>query len=184
MADEQLDPRSLQREVRRLRDRQEILDCVNAYARGLDRLDADLLRKTFHTDGIDNHGPFIGTVDQFVPWAIEIESSFEWTHHGCTTHSCEIDGDVAHAESYVHFFVRMPDRKTVGAGGGRYVDKLERRNGRWAITIRRTMIDWSFEVPYSAWLGTDWERIRGQRNRQDPSYERPLSLPQPDKGPA
>jgi ketosteroid isomerase-like protein len=172
------------KELRLLRDRQEILDCINAYARGLDRLDAELIRRTFHPDAIDNHGPFVGGVDEFVPFAIEIESSFIRTHHGVTTHTCEIDGDLAHAESYVHFFVRLSDGRNLGAGGARYVDQLARRDGRWAITIRRIFMDWSFVVPCSSWLGPQWDLICGTRDRRDPSYERPLSPPRTNGEPA
>lgn len=170
----------LRREVRALRDRQEVLDCVNSYGRGLDRLDPDLIRDAFHPDAVDHHGPFVGGVDAFVGFAMEIERTFLATHHGISSHNCEVTGDTAHAESYVHFFVRMPDGKTVGAGGGRYIDKLERREGKWAITVRRVLMDWSFLVPYEAWLGPDWERSAGVRDRGDISYERPLSPPRTD----
>jgi hypothetical protein len=165
-------------ELRNLRDRQDILDCINRYGRGLDRLDPDLIESAYHPDAIDNHGPFVGDVPDFVKFAIEVEGSLAWTHHGISSHNCEIDGDTAHAESYVHWFVRMPpDGKTLGAGGGRYLDKLERRDGQWRIVLRRLLMDWSFEVPYSGWLGPDWDDVRGSRDGQDPSYQRPLRLP-------
>jgi hypothetical protein len=167
----------LRRDIRNLRDRQEILDCVNSYGRGLDRLDPELIRNAYHPNAIDNHGPFVGGVSEFVPFAIEIESTFLSTHHGISSHNCQITGDEAHAESYVFFFVRMPDGVSVGAGGGRYIDRLERHDERWAIVIRRVLMDWSFLVPYSAWLGPDWEKVCGRRDKLDPSYERPLSSP-------
>jgi hypothetical protein len=167
----------LLREVRHLRDRQEILDCINRYGRGLDRLDADLIDGAYHADAVDNHGPFVGYVPEFVKFAIDVEGQFGWTHHGITSHNCEIDGDVAHAESYVYWFVLMNAGKTIGAGGGRYVDKLERRNGRWKLSLRRLLMDWSFEVPFSGWLGADWDDVKGSRDRKDPSYQRPLGLP-------
>lgn len=168
----------LRQEVQVLRDRQDILDCINAYGRGLDRLDADLIRNAYHPDAVDNHGPFVGNVDAFVPFAIDIESTFLATHHGITSHNCEVTGSTAHAESYVMFFVRMPDGKSVGAGGGRYIDMLSKRDGKWAITVRRLLMDWSLLVPYDAWLGPDWEKHAGIRNRSDLSYERPLSVPE------
>jgi hypothetical protein len=169
---------ALIREVRYLRDRTEILDCINRYGRGLDRLDADLIRDTYHPDAIDNHGPFVGGVDAFVPFAIECEAEFLNTHHGITSHNCEIDGDVAHAESYVFWFVQMPDGKMIGAGGGRYIDKLERREGEWGVTVRRLLMDWTFQVPEDPWLGADWSSVKGERNRSDPSYARPLRFPE------
>jgi hypothetical protein len=169
--------RRLKAEVRTLRDRQDILDCINRYGRGLDRLDGELIANTFHPDAIDNHGPFVGYVPEFVKFALDVEGQLAWTHHGISSHNCEISGDNAHAESYVHWFVRMPDGKTLGAGGGRYLDRLERREGQWKLMLRRLMMDWSFEVPYSGWLGPAWNDIRGSRDRSDPSYERPLQLP-------
>jgi hypothetical protein len=174
---QQLD--ELRREIRHLRDRQDILDCINSYGRGLDRLDADLIRGAYHPDAVDQHGPFVGGLDTFVAFALDIEGSFLVTHHGITSHNCEITGNTAHAESYVFFFVRMPDGKTLGAGGGRYVDKLKYRGGKWAIAIRRLYMDFSFLVPSDAWLGAEWEKHAGIRDRRDASYERPLSPPSP-----
>ena len=171
------DIRQLREELRYLRDRQDILDCVNRYGRGLDRLDAGLIESAYHADAIDNHGPFVGPVPEFVKFAIEVEGQLKWTHHGISSHNCEVAGNTAHAESYVHWFVLMPDGKTIGAGGGRYLDKLERRGGTWRIVLRRLMMDWSFEVPYSGWLGPDWDDVKGSRNPSDPSYDRPLELP-------
>lgn len=167
---------ALMRDVRDLRDRQDILDCINAYGRGLDRLDADLIRDAYHPDAIDNHGPFTGGMDAFVPFAIECEGSLLHTHHGITSHNCEVDGNEAHAESYVHWFVKMPDGATVGAGGGRYLDRLERRDGVWKISLRQLLMDWSFLVPSASWLGSDWETVLATRDRNDPSYRRPFKL--------
>lgn len=165
-------------EVRILRDRQDILDCINRYGRGLDRLDPDIIAGTYHPDGVDNHGPFVGHVPEFVKFAIDVEGQLQWTHHGITSHNCEITGDSAQAESYVFWFVRMPDGKTVGAGGGRYLDRLERRAGEWKIMLRQLLMDWSFEVPYSGWLGPAWDDVKGTRDRNDPSYQQPYRLPE------
>jgi len=80
-------------------------------------------------------------IPEFVKWGIAREARYASTHHGITTHTCEIDGDTAHTESYVHWFLRLKASDKVRAGGGRYVDRLERRNGAWKITLRRLLME-------------------------------------------
>lgn len=168
---------ALAAEVRYLRDRQEILDCLNRYCRGLDRLDPELIASAYHPDAIDNHYTFVGGVQELVPYAIEIESRFHATHHAITGHNCEIDGDIAHSESYVYWCLRRKDRDTVTCGGGRYVDRLERRAGQWRIAVRRLFMDYSFEVSAAAWNKDRHWFIVGSRDRGDASYARPLTVP-------
>ena len=45
----------LQRDVRYLKDRAEVLDCIVRHARGHDRHDEALLSSTYHEDGVDEH---------------------------------------------------------------------------------------------------------------------------------
>ena len=168
---------AMAKKIQYLSDRQEIIDCINRYGRGLDRLDPDAIRSAFHAGGIDDHGAFVGAVEEFVPWAIECESAFELTHHGITSHNCEIDGDLAHTESYVFFSVVFPDRPIVGVGAGRYIDKLERRAGAWGITVRRFIMDWIIEAGQADWLGSEWSAAPPRRDHGDLSYQRPLEAP-------
>src|SRR3569833_1589766 len=121
MADLSQEVEELRREVRELRDRQAILDCINQYCRGLDRLDAPLLESTYHAGAIDRHGPFYGTRDEFVLWAIQLCGEFPVTHHSLTTHTCQIEGDRAHADSYCIFFTVLPDGRRLGCGAARYI---------------------------------------------------------------
>src|SRR4051794_15140502 len=87
--------------VRELKDRQDIYDCVMRYCRGVDRFDRDLLASAYHSDAIDDHGEFVGPVQQFIDWAFAWHTKYQQrTQHSITNHICELDGDVAHAESY------------------------------------------------------------------------------------
>lgn len=165
----------LARTVAYLSVRLEIADCLNCYCRGLDRLDADLLRSCFHPDAIDHHGDFRGGVDLFVPWAIEIEGRYARTHHNITTQNCEIDGDVAHVESYVTWFVVEGERRIL-AGGGRYVDRFEARGGAWRIAARQLILDWRLQGEGDMAVGTQGYPA-GARDGSDPSYARPFILP-------
>jgi hypothetical protein len=91
-------------------------------------------------------------------------------------HSCEIDGDVAHAETYYLFTARNRDG-TNWIAGGRYIDRLERRDGRWRIALRCNAVEWSGLIP-----ATDipFENVpdvhlngAASRSKEDPSYRRP-----------
>lgn len=177
--DNSIDVAALAREVRYLRDRQDIADVISAYCRGLDRLDADVLRGAYHEDALDRHGPFMGDRETFVPWAIDLVAGFPVNHHSVTTHNCEIAGDTAWAESYCVFFTAMPDGKTLGAGAARYIDELERRSGKWAIAKRVEVMDCCYELPASSWLGAAWEEVLPRRDKDDLSYARPLHIPAP-----
>lgn len=168
-------------EVRYLRDRQDIADVISAYCRGLDRLDADLLADTYHADALDRHGPFYGGREEFVPWAIDLVREFPVNHHSVTTHNCQIEGNCAWAESYCVFFTLLPDRKMIGAGAARYIDELERKNGKWAISKRAEIMDITYEVPAAAWLTGEWTEIPSRRDRDDLSYQRPLTVPLPSE---
>jgi hypothetical protein len=160
-------------------DRLEIQDVIHRYARGLDRHDDDVLRSVFHEDAWDNHGPWVGPREEFVAWANGPCHQHTNAHlHQITTHNCEIDGDVAHTESYCQWVHRLKDEETVTVGGGRYIDRLERRDGEWRIVVRRLVLDYFFEAKGSV-FGTEAQRdyAKGTWDRTDLSYERPLQIP-------
>lgn len=168
-------------ELRRLLDRQAILDCIHRYARGLDRHDDELVASAYHPDALDHHGGFTGRPDEFIPWANELHLSHWIAHqHFIANHTVEIDGDVAHAESYVLGALRRKEGMTTDLAGGRYVDRLERRDGEWRIAAREVVIEWVCEV--------DGARARfdisafpdGAWDRTDLSYRRPLEVAPPE----
>jgi len=158
-------------------DRQAIRDCLNRYARGLDRHDDELLATAFHDDAIDNHGNFLSTNrDAFVEWAnYRVHSALTAHMHHLTTHNCELDGDTAHTETYVIFVHKYKDGKTVHIAGGRYIDRLEKRDGEWRIAVRKVMED--FRVISDGSVFGDWSGYpHGTWDRTDLSYERPLDV--------
>jgi hypothetical protein len=166
-------------QMQRLTDRAEIRDCMYRYARGVDRRDRALLRSAYHDDAIDDHVGFIGPVDEFIDWAFGYHSTQVRYQHYLLNHTSDVDGDVAHAETY-YVFVGT-DREPANhmtLSGGRYVDRLARRDGRWAIAHRVCVVEWNAE---SANLITD-EVIAlmagsmrlAAHDPSDPSYDRPL----------
>lgn len=160
-------------------ERQDILDCLIRFSRGMDRFDRDLFLSAFHPDAIIDAGVFVGGPEQLYAWASDLhEQGQTSTHHNLLNHSCEIDGDVAHTETYYLFAARNRDQ-TNWMAGGRYVDRLERRDGSWKIALRCNAIEWSGMIPSMAIPFADVPDIRANgaasRDRQDVSYRRPLT---------
>lgn len=162
-----------------LLDRQDILDCVTRFARAMDRFDRDLFLSAFHADAVIAAGPFVGSPADCYDWAAPMHDAGQVaTHHNLLNHSCEIDGDSAHSETYYLFVGRNRDDSNWVAGG-RYVDRFERRDGAWRIADRTTVIEWSGLVPTMPIPFADVPGIglngAPARSRDDLSYRRPLT---------
>jgi hypothetical protein len=169
----------LVKKIQQLSDRAEIHDCMQRYARGIDRQDRALLRSAYHDGAVDDHVGFIGEVDDFIDWALAYHATQTRYQHYILNHTSEIDGDEAHAETYYLFF--GTDREPanhITISGGRYVDRLERRDGRWAIVDRVTIVEFNAESQsqitdevLALMVGMPMAR----HDTTDPSYARPLS---------
>lgn len=179
--------------VQDLADREAIKDCLNRYTRGVDRFDRELLLSAFHPEFIDEHGKFVGTREEFADWALEQHARTHLsTQHYLMNHLCEITGDTAHAETYFLFVAMNRSGKPVQMNGGRYIDRLERREGRWAIAYRELLREWANldEIPdmsdlsaftsTRAFLSPEMKAFMNggpasRRDRDDRSYARPLT---------
>lgn len=162
----------------RLLDRQDILDCLTRFSRGMDRFDRELVLSAFQPDAVIAAGDFVGGPMDLYAWASDLHEQRQVaTHHNLLNNTCEIDGDTAHSETYYLFVARNRD-ETNSVTGGRYVDRLLRRNGRWRIALRINVIEWSGMVPTMPLPFADVPDIHGNgaptRSKADPSYQRPL----------
>ncbi len=161
-----------------LEDRKQILDCIIRYCRGLDRHDEELLTSAFHEDAIDNHGPRTDRRPAFFGLRTGGHKENSLSHlHSITNHTCEIDGNVAHTESYVIFISRHKDKETIWVGGGRYIDRLEKRNGEWRIVLRRLLTEWRFPADGKPFSQGKQPTLTGKWDKTDVSYDRPLEIP-------
>lgn len=161
--------------LQELVDRQDIVDCIHRYCRGVDRLDRELVLSAYHRDAVDHHGPFVGTPEQFVDWVFENQRTNLVRHqHMVLNHSADLDGDVAHTETY-YFVSTTGNDGSLALSGGRYVDQFRRRSGRWAIASRVCVREWKGRVDAIESDPALDEFARGTRDRSDISYRRPLS---------
>lgn len=172
----------MQEKLQELIDRQAILDCVHRYTRGVDRHDSQLIASAFHADAIDDHGHFCGSPAGLIDYlngtgdAPGIHAELFDDHlHFATNHIAEIDGDTAHAETYYLMVARHRETGQAGLWTGRYVDRFERRDGRWAIALRRVVpaaaqpiLPGEGAAVLEGFAAAAWDR-------SDISYARPLA---------
>ena len=162
--------------LREVKDRQEILTCIQRESRARDRQDSEMIASCWWADGIDEHGAFIHRMPDYPESAnAGHKANFLQTSHNITNHLCEIEGDTAYCESYVigGLFWKSGDRMSFGIG--RYLDQLEKRNGEWRMKTRRCTIEMTGDCDAS-WVYSDAVKgfLKGQWSKADPSYERPI----------
>ena len=161
--------------VQYMKDRLEILDCLVRYCRGIDRLDRELARSAYHTDGLDDHGDYVGGIEGFLDFYFAYHSHYQHrTMHTIGNHSCELDGDTAHCETYWTYSTLDKQKPFYGGATGRYIDRLERRDGEWKIAVRICVINGVNNHHDPEGVGRDLEFLPPARDKSDPSYMRPL----------
>ncbi|MCX7285009.1 MAG: nuclear transport factor 2 family protein [Novosphingobium sp.] len=169
--------------VRSLGDRQEILDCIMREARGRDRQDCDLIASCWWPDGIDEHGPIVSPALGYPERANAGHARFfSATMHHITTHTCEIEGDTAHCETYVVGTMLSPDRQSMKIAPGRYLDRLERRTEaqgkpQWRLLFRRCTVEMSLDGS-AEWVNGPMCQgfLRSVWSKDDVSYQRPIEV--------
>lgn len=165
--------------IRAMKDRQEIEDCLLRYTRGVDRHDFELMRSAYHDDAYDEHGVAEGVAADFCTWAIDWHKGYQIRHqHHISNSTIDLDGDTAHAETY---YIYWGENK-VGPPMlvfGRYVDRLEKRDGRWAIAHRVSVNEVSGNFVAAEMDDELRNAVHGtgpsSKDRGDVSYRRPLT---------
>lgn len=168
----------LRREVRRLRDHEEIRQLLYRYARGSDRADVDIIRSVYARGGTDHHGPFDGPGEEFAQVIVD-RARPVWdtpgVHH-ITNIYIVLDDDEARAETY--FLACWPHDHhgpvEMALYSGRFIDNLVREDGRWGIRRREVITDWSRNhldgPPWQHVVPEDNKYLAGRRGHEDPSY--------------
>jgi SnoaL-like domain len=171
-------------ELAALLDRQAIHDCLLRFCRGMDRFDRALYLSAFWEDAEIAAGPYVGDASGCWDWAMPMHRDGQvLTHHLLLNHHVDVDSDTAHSECYYQFVARNHPweeggEETVMLAGGRYIDRLERRQGEWRIALRTNLIEWSclqpsLPPPFADVPGIELNGVSA-RDPSDPSYQRPL----------
>ena len=166
--------------VQQLLDKQDIHECIVKAARAMDRLDEELWAQAWHPDGTDDHGGWIGPAEQFIKKSLLRVPRWRRFQHYLLNQSIDLDGDVAHVETYFWATLLHLDDDWADYSVGRYLDRVERRDGRWAIAHRLTTLEWTGVLPPRPDGGGKAPSpdlfVRGAHDRTDRSYDRPLVL--------
>ncbi|MBW8784836.1 MAG: nuclear transport factor 2 family protein [Novosphingobium sp.] len=170
--------------VRYLKDRQDILDCIQRECRARDRQDVEQISGCWWPEGVDEHGAVTTAAPEYPEKAnLGHKTNFNMTSHNITNHICEIDGATAYCESYVIGALYWLDGKTTTIAFGRYLDQLDKRNGEWRMLTRRCTIEATADTD-GTWVHS--KNVKGFLKpiwgKDDPSYERPIVAKAPNEG--
>lgn len=147
--------------VSELSDRAEIADILYLFCQFLDRRNWDGMDQIFHDDAKVTYS-YRDAVQPAMEWvdrASVILNAFSGTFHQLGNMLINIEGDTAWCETYVTATHCVPptapkegfwgskDEPYNGIGGARYIDRFERRDGKWKIVIHETIVDWRHDEP-------------------------------------
>jgi hypothetical protein len=157
-------------------DWHEIEQLLALFCSAVDRMDFELLKSIFHTDAHTDFGGFVnGPVDEYLAYVASPGGlpSLHRTMHQLSNVNYVLDGDVAHAESYVTAYHEGPADHPWCPGfvviWARYIDRLEKRDGRWRIAKRTTVVEFGRNVSSGEQLELAHQNL-GRRDLSDLRY--------------
>jgi hypothetical protein len=128
-----------------LDDRTDCRELIAAYGPAVDWIDGPTLREIFWPAATVDLGPgfFRGPVEVYVATVIdEIETTFLRRMHNPGSVHVRMRGDSAEAENAAvnQTLAEVDGVLTLSTYTGRYLWKLERRNGRWGVTAMQFLL--------------------------------------------
>jgi hypothetical protein len=153
--------------------KQKITDVLTRYSRGIDRCDIDTLSAVFWPDATADYGSGRQNARDWARATVAALKGMHRTQHAISNMLIDIHGDTARAETYCQAYHEIdgPSGRVEMVVGGRYLDRLERRDGAWRIADRTYVMDWNRNIPSTA----QWDegiyaglRRRGGRLPDDP----------------
>jgi hypothetical protein len=134
--------------LEQLIDCENIRDCLALYCRGVDRTDAEMIRAAYWPDVDASQLDFRGDCEAFLAWSFPSVAQMDFMSHQIGNVLIELDGDKADVQTNFISYRRVAAEGGLKGfvGGGRYLDKFEKRGGVWKIAKRLVVPDWSHEL--------------------------------------
>lgn len=159
-----------------LLDKQAVTETLLRYCRAVDRRDAELMRRVYWPEAVDDHAVFKGDVEAFIQYSFPFLEGVV-TSHAITNVWVDLTGpSEAFSECYfqaLHDFPSADGPRLERTVGGRYLDRHEKRDAEWRIIARTLAIDWYHERPAnSVWDAGRYANLenRGAPKPYDPLY--------------
>jgi hypothetical protein len=159
------------RPAEELAARQQIVELVHRRGRAADAKDPDAIVACHLPGSRDAHGIFDGTIEEFGQYLRT--HNYADPRYGLQRHTvsnvlvdCDCDSaDAARVESYhlAYHRIVLGDVEHDVQIGGRYLDQVERVNGRWLIRSRTVVYDWSRSARATAGAARSAARPPGRR---------------------
>jgi hypothetical protein len=163
---------ALESKLHEFEAKEEIREVLFKFCRGVDRNDQECISEVYHPEAVADHGEFVIRIEDMPARYGPALPGQVGNMHLLGNIFIELDGDVAFTESYF-LAVRQLDREggsSTRIRGGRYVDRFERRNGRWKILERVLVDEWSRIDDVVAEIGPRNRYHRGTKDKTDPLY--------------
>jgi len=158
-------------QLRHLLDKEAIREVILLYCRGVDRADVSLLSSAYHPDASDDHGgtTFIG--EGIAPGILQLVGETRVCQHQITNYLIDLQGDNAGCETYFSAWqtIERDGQERLLHAVGRYVDRMENRNGEWRIADRVVIVELAHVLPLDSEIAPS-RRSLGRRDDSDPSY--------------
>ncbi|MEM1434589.1 MAG: nuclear transport factor 2 family protein [Pseudomonadota bacterium] len=122
--------------LEQLSDLEAIREAARRYCRGVDRLDAPLMKSAYWADATDDHGGFKGNAHDFVDLCMTAHLKWEATGHCIFNHSIELSADQRSARGEIYNMTWLRGTNHLDTWYGRYLDRYEKRGVEWRIIER------------------------------------------------
>ncbi len=147
-------------------DKGKVRDCIIRLARGEDRRDDELIKGCLWPEATTDFGIFAGSFPEYLNWVVPGSPAVLLTQHVLGQSLVQLHDDVAAVETQVTAYhrVNMGSEQRDLVLGGRYLDRLRRREGDWRISKRTMLYDWVQDWGISA----DWSQgLMGEKFSAD-----------------
>lgn len=132
-----------------LTDRQQITELITRRGRAADAKDPEAILALHVPGSRDSHGMFDGTIEEFVQYLRThnyADERYGLQRHTVSNVSIQFDApDAARAETYhlAYHQLTVHSQPRQVFVGGRYLDRCTKLDGRWLLSTRTVVYDWS-----------------------------------------